>query len=207
MTTGRTTGRTPAYPVVALTTETWPAFEALAARHNGIFNGCWCTSFHTLEADKDPDRTSESNRSLKQQLVEQGRAHAALVMDGDEAVAWCEYGPPAELPNIQHRKQYDATSTREVDYRLTCVFVDRRYRRQGLTEVAITGALDLIAEAGGGVVEGYPHDLTDQTKKMSSSFLYNATRSVYERLGFTYDRPKGLKNCVMVTTVAPAPRR
>jgi GNAT superfamily N-acetyltransferase len=203
MTTGMTTGMTSAYPVVALTAETWPAFEALAARHHGIFNGCWCTSFHTLEADKDPDRTSESNRLLKRQLVEQGRAHAALVMDGDEAVAWCEYGPPSELPNIQHRKQYDATSTREADYRLTCVFVDRRYRRQGLTEVAITGALDLIAEAGGGVVEGYPHDLTNQTKKMSSSFLYNATRSVYERLGFTYDRPKGLKNCVMVKVVQP----
>ena len=47
------------------------------------------------------------------------------------------------------------------------------------------------------MVESYPHDLTDQTKKMSSSFLYNGTRRLYERLGFTYERPKGLKNCVM----------
>ncbi|WP_299925454.1 hypothetical protein [uncultured Nocardioides sp.] len=46
-------------------------------------------------------------------------------------------------------------------------------------------------------MESYPHDLTDQTKKMSSSFLYNGTRSLYERLGFAYVRPKGLKNCVM----------
>ena len=52
------------------------------------------------------------------------------------------------------------------------------------------------------MVEGYPHDLTEQTKKMSSSFLYNGTRRLYERLGFTYVRPKGLKNCVMTTTVA-----
>ena len=82
------------------------------------------------------------------------------------------------------------------------MFVDRRYRRRGVTELAIRGALDLIAESGGGVVESYPHDLTDQTKKMSSSFLYNGTRRLYERLGFTYVRPKGLKNCVMTTTVA-----
>lgn len=73
-----------------------------------------------------------------------------------------------------------------------------------MTELAITGALDLIAHLGGGQVESYPHDLTDQTKKMSSSFLYNGTRRLYERLGFRYDRPKGLKNCVMVTTVDPA---
>jgi hypothetical protein len=64
--------------------------------------------------------------------------------------------------------------------------------------VAIRGALDSLAEAG---VEGYPHDLTHQTKKMSSSFLYNGTRRLYERLGFTYVRPKGLKNCVIGTTI------
>jgi hypothetical protein len=76
-----------------------------------------------------------------------------------------------------------------------------------VTDLAITGALDLIAQAGGGRVESYPHDLTNQTKKMSLSFLYNGTRRLYERLGFTYDRPKGLKNCVMVKTVDPASGR
>ena len=50
-------------------------------------------------------------------------------------------------------------------------------------------------------MESYPHDLTGQTKKMSSSFIYNGTRRLYERLGFTYDRSKGLKNCVMVQAV------
>jgi hypothetical protein len=33
---------------------------------------------------------------------------------------------------------------------------------------------------------------------------YNGTRRLYERLGFSYDRPKGLRNCVMVKTVDPA---
>lgn len=47
------------------------------------------------------------------------------------------------------------------------------------------------------MVENYPHDLTNQTKKRSSSFLHNGTRRLYERLGFTYVRPKGLRNCVM----------
>ncbi|WP_026819914.1 hypothetical protein [Arthrobacter castelli] len=34
-------------------------------------------------------------------------------------------------------------------------------------------------------------------KKTSASFLYNVTRGMFERVGFTYDRPKGKKNCVM----------
>lgn len=189
------------FRIAALTPETWPAFEALVERHGGIFGGCWCTYFHPECAERAPGY--EGSRAMKRAYVEQGIAHAALVLDGDEAIAWAEYGTPAELPNIHHRKQYDATKAADPDYRITCVFVDKRHRRHGVTELAITGALELIAEAGGGTVESYPHDLTDQSKRMSSSFLYNGTRRLYERLGFTYDRPKGLRNCVMVTTVAP----
>ena len=182
-----------------LTAETWDAFAGLVERHNGIFGGCWCIKFHAERADHAPGY--DGNRAFKKCMVEEGIAHAALVMrggeDGEEAIAWAEYGTPAELPDIHHSKQYLAEQDVQPDYRITCVFVDRRFRRQGITEVAIRGALDHIARAGGGVVEAYPHDLTNQTKKMSSSFLYNGTRRLYERLGFSYIRPKGLKNCVM----------
>lgn len=193
------------YTTTALSPETWPAFESLVQRHNGIFGGCWCTWFHDGHPScEGRGETFEGNRAIKKRLVDEGVAHAALVMDGDEAIAWAEFGSPDELPTIHHRKQYDAEKTADPDYRITCVFVDKRHRRKGMSELVISGALDLIAQAGGGVVESYPHDLTHQTKKMSSSFLYNGTRRLYERLGFTYDRPKGLKNCVMVKTVDPA---
>ncbi len=69
--------------------------------------------------------------------------------------------------------------------------------------MALRGAMDLIAQAGGGLVEGYPHD-TGGVRKKNSSFLYNGTRTMYEREGFTYDRPKGQGNCVMVRKVAPS---
>ncbi len=55
-----------------------------------------------------------------------------------------------------------------------------RYRRKGLSAVALQGALDLISEAGGGVVEGYPHD----TQGKKKSVLYNGTRTLFERAGF-----------------------
>jgi hypothetical protein len=46
------------------------------------------------------------------------------------------------------------------------------------------------------VVEGYPQDLP-QGKRISSKFLYNVTRGLYEQTGFSYDRPKGKNHCVM----------
>ena len=185
------------YVVKPLVPDTWEAFARLAERHNGVFGGCWCTWFHTFSSEKT--YSAENNRALKQQLVNEGRAHAALVFDGDEAVAWCEYGTPAELPNIYHRKEYEAELDTLPDYRITCLFVDKKYRRQALTAVALRGAVDLIAQAGGGVVEGYPHD-TDGKKV---SVLYNGTRTLFEQAGFSYIRPKGTRNCVMRTTVAP----
>jgi GNAT superfamily N-acetyltransferase len=184
-----------------LAPDTWEAFADLAERHNGVWGGCWCTWFHTFDADKE--REAGANRALKQRLVTEGRAHAALVFDADVAVGWCEFGAPDELPNINHRKEYLAHVDTLPDHRLTCFFVDRRYRRQGVSTVALHGALDLIASAGGGVVEAYPQD-TDG-KQITASFLYNGTRSQFERAGFTYSRPKGKNHCVMTTTVRPAP--
>ncbi len=41
---------------------------------------------------------AEANRVLTRAYVEQGNAHAALVMNGDGAIAWAEYGAKVELP-------------------------------------------------------------------------------------------------------------
>lgn len=185
------------YTIEPLGPDTWDAFAALAERHNGVWNGCWCTWFHPACAERG--QSAEGNRALKQRLVNEGQAHAALVFDGDVAVAWCEYGTPEELPSIYHRKEYLAGLDRLPDYRLTCFFVDRRYRRKGVAAVALRGALGLIAQSGGGVVEAYPQDTPG--KKVSASFLYNGTRSLFEQAGFSYDRPKGMNHCVMSKTV------
>lgn len=192
--------------IKALAPDTWDAFAQLVERHNGVWNGCWCTWFHTMHAEKTFD--AGDNRSLKQRLVSDGRAHAALVFDGEAAVGWCQYGRPDELPNIYHRKEYEADLDRLPDYRLTCFFVDKRYRRKGVARAALRGALDLIAQAGGGRVEAYPQDTSGKQdtpgKKVSASFLYSATRGLFEEAGFTYERPKGKNHCVMRKDVSAA---
>ena len=188
------------YTVKPLGPDTWEAFAQLAERHNGVWGGCWCTWFHPRRKDQDID--VEAGRPYMELLVRQGRAHAALVFDGEVAVAWCEYGTPEELPNIYHRKEYEAGLDVAPDYRLTCFFVDRDYRRRGVAAVALQGALELIAQAGGGVGEAYPQDT--QGRKTSASFLYNGTRGLFEKAGFSFERTMGTKNCVMLRTVAPS---
>ena len=190
------------YRIEALGPQTWDAFADLAGRHNGVWGGCWCTYFH--RGVDDSERKQLGNQAFKQRLVEQDRAHAALVFDGDVAVAWCQFGTVEELPNIHHRKEWEQGLVRRPDFRITCLFVDRRYRRKGVAATAVLGALELIGNAGGGLVEAYPHDLPPG-KKTSASFLYNATRTMYEQLGFTYQRPKGQGNCVMTKEIPARP--
>ncbi|MFN8024522.1 MAG: hypothetical protein U0Q03_23545 [Acidimicrobiales bacterium] len=189
------------YRIEPLTPETWPAFVELVERSKGLFSGCYCVHFHCHP--DPPERREIGNKAMKQRLVEQGRAHAALVFDGDQAVAWAQYGSVDELANIHHRKEWERTTEQVPDYRITCVYVDKRRRKAGLAEVAVRGALDLIAAEGGGRVESYPHDIPEG-KKVSSSFIYNSTRTMYERIGFGYDRPKGPGNCVMCLDVPDA---
>ena len=188
------------FTVRPLAPATWDAFADLAERHNGVWGGCWCTWFHTMHDEKTFD--AADNRALKERLVNEGRAHAALVFAGDEAVAWCQFGSPQELPNMKHRKEYEAELDRLPDYRLTCFFVDKRYRRRGVSALALQGALDQIAKAGGGVVEAYPQDTGG--KKITASFLYSVTRSLFEQAGFSYVRPKGKNHTVMRKAVKAA---
>ena len=185
--------------VRALDLSTFSAWEDLAARHSGAGMGCWCTWFHPTQKEEGI-APPLSGPERKRQLVEQGRAHAALVFDGDSAVGWCQFGTPDELPRIHHRKEYLARAEVFPDYRITCIFIARRRRRQGIAAVAVDGALELIATAGGGLVEAYPQDVPDGAK-VSASFLFSGTRSLFEHAGFTYLRPKGKNHCVMSRTV------
>src|SRR5882724_8833774 len=107
---------------------TWDVFAELVERNNGIFGGCWCMGYH-------PERRRDGfdYREVKEDRVRTDRAHAALVLD-EQGVAqgWCQYGSPAELPNIKHRREYDKGAPPLPDWRITCFYVDKRHRGQGI---------------------------------------------------------------------------
>ncbi len=182
--------------VKPLDESTWPDFARLVEKHNGVWGGCWCISFHKEGYERD--RTAAKNRSDKETRVREGRAHAALVYDGSTAVGWCQFGPTDELPRIKLKRAYQNGLTKLPDWRITCFFIDRDYRHKGIASIALEGALNEIARLGGGTVESYPQDVEGQST--SGSFLYNGTISIFERQGFQRTRRLG-KNHWVVTKV------
>jgi GNAT superfamily N-acetyltransferase len=191
----------PRYTVKALDQSTWDAFAALVEHNNGIFGGCWCMGFHPKESWTDvAEKRVEQKRAAKEQRVREGKAHAALVFEGQDCVGWCQFGVPDEVPRIKNRAAYEKDRTTSPDWRIACCYVGKGHRRQGVAAAALAGALDLIAGLGGGTVEGYPED----ADSVPAGFLYNGALSTYEKLGFSRDRKIGKHRWVMTTVADPA---
>jgi ribosomal protein S18 acetylase RimI-like enzyme len=178
-----------------LDASSWPDFAACVERNNGVWGGCWCMGFHAEQF------TTPSNRDRKHERVCAGEAHAALVYDGDECVGWCQFGSPDELPRIKARRAYDAEPTERPDWRITCFFVDKATRRRGVAQAALAGALEQIATLGGGLVESFPEDTAG--RKVSGSFLHNATLALFEAHGFERVRRLGKHRWLVTRQVPP----
>jgi GNAT superfamily N-acetyltransferase len=173
------------YTIRPLDASTWDAFAELVERNNGIYGGCWCIGFHPECGEKGIDY-----RAAKEERVRTGRAHAALVLDGDgTAQGWCQYGRPEELSNIKHRRQYDADAPPLPAWRIACIFVDKRHRGEGIARAALEGALDQIASCGGGLVEAISEVATG--REAQGRFLFSATVELFEEFGFVRGRQVG----------------
>ncbi|MFC7625819.1 GNAT family N-acetyltransferase [Microlunatus sp. GCM10028923] len=192
MTTGNLTVR-------GLDGSTWDAFAELVERNGGVMGGCWCQNNHRQPGLATP----EDKRAAKEERVRTGRAHAALVLDSDGlAQGWAQYGSPAELPGLTHRRAYAQDPPPPADWRIICIFVDKRHRKRGVARAALGGALDLIAAAGGGRIEAVSQ--TTAGRKAPSGFLFSATVELFEEYGFTRFRQVGKHSWIITRTLDPA---
>jgi ribosomal protein S18 acetylase RimI-like enzyme len=172
------------YTIRPLDTSTWDAFAELVERNNGVYGGCWCVAFHSAY-----QRGIGDHRGLKEKLVRAGQAHAALVFD-DQGLAqgWCQYGGTDEL-RLRHRIEYQKEPPPPARWRITCIFVDKRHRGQGIARAGLAGALSQIAAAGGGLVEAISE--TTVGRDAQGRFLFSATVELFEQHGFARGRQVG----------------
>jgi GNAT superfamily N-acetyltransferase len=176
---------------------TWDAFADLVERNNGIYGGCWCAPNHV-----EYQRGVSDPRTLKEELVRAGRAHAALVFDGEgKAQGWCQYGSAGSL-DLKHAREYAKEPPPPARWRIACIFVDKRHRGQGIARAALEGALSEIAREGGGLVEAISE--TTAGRQAQDRFLFTATVELFEDLGFARIRQVGKHAWILNRTVEPA---
>ncbi|HET8984885.1 MAG TPA: GNAT family N-acetyltransferase [Trueperaceae bacterium] len=186
------------FTVGQLEASTWDSFAELVERNNGVYGGCWCIGWHLESGQR-----GTSYRAAKEERVRTDRAHAALVFDEDGlAQGWCQYGSVEELPNIKHGRRYKEEPVARPDWRIACIFVDKRHRGQGVARHGLEGALDQIAARGGGLVEAISE--TTEGREAQGRFLFSATVELFEEYGFERVRQVGKHAWIVTKRVAAA---
>ena len=175
----------PSYTTRPLGADTWQDFARLVEANNGVWGGCWCMGFHPEGVGKG--RTAAQNRKAKHEHVRRQTVHQVLVYDGGECVGWCQYGPPAELPNIQNARAYNNGLTALPDWRIGCIFTGKGHRREGVARAAVAAALAAIKEAGGGLVEAYPEQVEGR-EPQRGSYFHTGPEGLFKEFGFERDR-------------------
>lgn len=190
--------RAPEYTSKELSTRTWLDLARLFEKPKiGDAWWCWCTFNHASSfsaQENSPARTraerATRNRSQKEKLVKNGRAHGIIVYENQEPVGWCQYGPKEELPRLDLSRNYRILTPKdgkEKLWRITCFVVDKNHRKSGVASAGLKAALESIRNRGGGLVEAIPVSKTDQ----GPGYVYTGTVSMFEKAGFKTIGPFG----------------
>jgi GNAT superfamily N-acetyltransferase len=163
--------------VLPLTPDLWPALEDLFGK-SGASNGCWCMYWRLGGAYREAPRGA--NREALRQVVERGSPPGLLAFDGDLPVGWCQLTPRDALPWLDHMWWFARVDAVPV-WSISCFFVRRGYRRQGVMTQLIFAALKTAKRAGAPALEAYPID-TGAPK--STSNIFTGTAGAFTCAGF-----------------------
>lgn len=181
----------PRLQVRAVTAERWADFERLFEA-KGSPKYCWCMAWRaSLDEVKHPDPAHR--KAAMAARVEAGTPVGLLGYVGDEPVAWCSVAPRAT-----HRHLVSDGSDDAGIWSITCFFVVRPLRGNGLTRRLLAAAVNQAREHGARIVEAYPVD-TD-----SPSYRFMGFVPLFEAADFHEIRREGTRRHVMQRRLHPA---
>lgn len=159
-----------------LTPELWSAFEDLFTT-TGAVGRCWCMYWRVGPSYRD--RAPEANKEEFHGIVDDGVPPGLLAFDGELAVGWCQLTPREALPALDRTPRLRRVDDTPV-WAISCFYIRKAYRRQGVTSALITAALETAQQAGAVAVEAYPLDAD-----LTPSSSHTGYASMFERAGFT----------------------
>ena len=161
--------------IESLTPKLWPAFEDLFGK-NGACNGCWCMNWRI--GREYSRRSPEANKADFKAIVMRGLSPGLLAFEGNLAVGWCQLTPRSALPWLNHQWRLKCVDDLPV-WSISCFYVRKGYRRQGITSALIKGALKVAKDADAPALEAYPVDAN-----LTGTSSWTGFASTFERLGF-----------------------
>jgi len=123
----------------------------------------------------------EKNREALRALVASGDPPGLLAYLGDEPVGWCAVAPRERYVRLARSRTLKAIDQQPV-WSITCFFVARRHRRQGITGQLLDAVVPFVRDRGGRIVEAYP--IAPASGEYPAAYAYTGLLSTFLAAGF-----------------------
>ncbi len=169
----------------SVTDANWDAFERFFSGP-GAPKHCWCMVWRRTAAEAKLQAPAERKRMIRERIAA-GTPVGLLAYRGEEAVGWVSIAP-----RETHRKLGGPEAEPgEIIWSLTCFYVPRKLRGDGLVRRLLAGAVNHARANGATVVEAYPVDPD------SPSFRFMGFVPVFAEAGFADLGMTGTRRHVM----------
>jgi GNAT superfamily N-acetyltransferase len=165
--------------ILPATPRRWPDIEAMFGER-GACGGCWCMAWRRDPSAWRAGKYLGNKRAFKH-LVLTGQEPGVLAYLQPTPIGWCAVAPRGEYSYL-HRSRVLRPVDQALVWSVSCLFVLKQYRRQGVSSVLLKGAVAHANSQGATIVEGYP--MEPYTEHVPDPFLWTGTRSSFERAGF-----------------------
>jgi GNAT superfamily N-acetyltransferase len=176
--------------IVELTERTWPALEELFSANKTV-GGCWCVWFMRPNAEVQAGWGADNRAFLRGRL---GEPLGLLALERQEPVGWVAVAPRPAYPRLATSKITRSDAGPDT-WSVTCFFVHRRARRQGLAATLLSAAVDFAAGRGAAAVEGHPVDT--EGARRSSGDIYHGTLDMFRAAGFELVDRRGTRRALV----------
>lgn len=167
--------------VVPATAARWDAVASVMGER-GDPSRCWCQYFRLRGKAWESATVAERRDALRDQL-DTDPPPGVLAYDDGTPVGWCAVAPRTAYPRVMASPNWRWDAPEGV-WSVTCFVVPPGRRRQGLSQLLLSGAVDLAATYGASVVEGCAVD-TARIGKTTAANLYRGPLSTFLAAGFT----------------------
>jgi len=174
-----------------LTLDKWNDLEQLFGE-NGACGGCWCMWWR-LARKKFTEQLGDINRKAFKKIVKSGEIPGIIAYSKDKPVSWISIAPREQFPALERSQTLKRIDNKPV-WSIVCFFIDKSFRKKGITRLLIKNALDYAKENGANIIEGYP---VEPIKKMPDASVYTGTKSTFIKEGFVEVTRRPNKRTIM----------
>lgn len=161
-----------------LTQKLWHDFEMLFGDH-GACGGCWCMHWK-LRGKAFSENKGDGNRQIQKSIVDAKKNPGLIAYSEGYPIGWIAIEPRSEYPKLATSKVLKQIDNEEV-WSITCLFIEKKHRRKGITVELIKAAVEHAKKYGAKIVESYP---MDTKTKQSPAFIFTGTTSSFKNAGF-----------------------